>query len=101
MKLFTKEIMDRLTKAGYNSSRPIVKLFTPWGAATWLVTGIEDGILYGYADLGMQCVEWGGLFTVDEIQSITGPFGLKVERDLYFEDDPSVNYATLSSLVGI
>lgn len=81
--------------------RPIFKLFTPWGACTWLVTSEEDGILNGYADLGMGCVEYGGLFTRDEITAIKGPFGLKVERDLHFKDDPSVNYFKLETLCGI
>lgn len=101
MKLFTKEILGKLNKTGYDNKRPIFKLFTPWGRATWLVTGMEDDILYGYADLGMNCIEWGGLFTMDEIQQLKGPFGLKVERDLHFTDDPNVNYFDLESLVGI
>lgn len=101
MKLFTKDILNRLKKAGYDNNRPICKLFTPWGNATWLITGIEDGILYGYVDLGMQCVEWGGISTIEEMESIQGPFGLKIERDLHFVDDPSVNYLDKESLVGI
>jgi hypothetical protein len=76
-------------------------LFTPWGAATWLINCEEDGILYGYADLGMQCVEWGGIASREEILSIKGPFGLKIERDLHFKDDPSVDYLKLETLAGI
>ena len=53
MKLLTKELIAKLNKAGYDNETPICKLFTPWGRATWLITGMEDGILYGYADLGM------------------------------------------------
>jgi hypothetical protein len=100
MKLFTKEIEEKLTKAGYSNMRPICKLFTPWGAATWLVTGEEDGILYGYGDLGMGCVEWGGLFSKEEIAAIKGPMGLKVERDLHFKDDPAINWLEKDSLAG-
>ena len=101
MKLLTKEIESKLTKAGYDGTRPICKFFTPWGRATWLITGIEDGILYGYADLGMDCVEWGGIGTVEELESIKGPFGLGIERDLHWEDDPNVNYLDKDSLVGV
>jgi hypothetical protein len=100
MKLFTKEISEKLVKAGYNNMRPICKLFTPWGQCTWLVTGEEDGILYGYGDLGMGCVEWGGLFTKEEVEAIRGPAGLKIERDLHFTDDPSINWLEKDSLVG-
>lgn len=101
MKLFTNEILEKLKTTPYSNRRPLFKLFTPWGQATWLVTGMEDDILYGYADLGMNCIEWGGLFTMDEIQQLKGPFNLKVECDLHFKDDPNVNYCDLESLVGI
>jgi len=101
MKLFTEEINKQLAKCGYNNERPIFKLFAPWGEGTWLVTGEEDGILYGWADLGMQCVEWGGLFSREEVESIKGPFGLKIERDLHWKDDPTTNYGNLETLCGI
>ena len=100
MKLLTKEITDKLTKAGYPNTTPICKLFTPWGRATWLITGIEDGILYGYADLGMGCVEWGGIETLESLESIRGPFGLKIERDLYWTPKEGVNYSERESLIG-
>jgi hypothetical protein len=95
MKLLTKELTEKLNRAGYAGTKPICKLFTPWGRATWLLTGIEDGILYGYADLGMGCVEWGG------IESIRGPFGMKIERDLYWEPvEGEVEYCGMESLIG-
>ncbi len=38
--------------------RPVVRLFNPVGAATWLATEIDDdGILFGLADLGFGCPE--------------------------------------------
>lgn len=101
MKLFTKEIEEKLTKAGYDGTRPICKLFTPWGACTWLVTGEEDGILYGWGDIGQQCVEFGGLFSREEVEAIRGPAGLKIERDLYFKDDGVTDYGSLETLAGI
>jgi hypothetical protein len=104
MKLLTAELKKTLTKAGYDNETPICKLFTPWGKATWLITGLEDGILYGYADLGMGCVEWGGIASLEEMESIRGPFGLKIERDLYWSAKEGVNYSErlrmLESLVG-
>lgn len=104
MKLLTAELKKKLTKAGYDNETPICKLFTPWGRATWLLTSIdEDGILYGYADLGMGCVEWGGIASLEELESIRGPFGLKIERDLYWsaqENYNNLNYLSLESLVG-
>ncbi len=100
MKLLTKELTDKLTKAGYDNMTPICKLFTPWGKATWLITGMEDGILYGFADLGLGCVEWGGIDSLDAFERLRGPFGLKIERDLYWTPKEGVNYTEKESLIG-
>lgn len=101
MKLFTNELKSQLIEAGYDNMRPICKLFTPWGGATWLITGIENDILYGYADLGFQCVEHGSIASVEEMSSIRGPFGLGIERDLYWTPKEGVNYLDLDSLFGV
>ena len=101
MKLLTKELTAKLNRAGYAGTKPICKLFTPWGRATWLITGIQDGILYGYADLGMGCVEHGGIASLEELEAIRGPFGMKIERDLYWEPvEGDVEYGLMESLVG-
>jgi len=101
MKLLTKELTEKLNRAGYAGTKPICKLFTPWGRATWLITGIEDGILYGYADLGMGCVEWGGIESVESLEAVRGPFGMKIERDLYWEPvEGEVEYCGMESLIG-
>jgi len=71
------------------------------GRATWLITGMEDGILYGYADLGMGCVEWGGIESLEGLEAVRGPFGLKVERDLYWTPKEGVEYNQLESLAGV
>ena len=102
MKLLTAELKKTLTKAGYDNETPICKLFTPWGKATWLITGIEDGILYGYADLGMGCVEHGSIATIEEMESIRGPFQMKIERDLYWTPpEKEVEYWKLDSLMSV
>lgn len=101
MKIFTKEIDEKLKKVGYNNDRPIFKLFTPWTNCTWLVTGEEDGILYGWGDIGQQCVEWGGLFSREEVEAIRGPLNMKIERDLNWKDDPTVNYGEMDTLIGV
>ncbi len=64
---------------------PLVKLFNPMGAATWLVTEMDaDGdTLFGLADLGFGCPELGS-FSLSEIEGVRLPFGLRIERDLYF-----------------
>lgn len=65
---------------------PVVKLFNPVGAATWLATELaEDGdTLFGLADLGFGCPELG-YFSLSEIAAVRLPYGLFIERDLSFE----------------
>ncbi|MDF8334790.1 DUF2958 domain-containing protein [Novosphingobium cyanobacteriorum] len=61
---------------------PVLKLFNPLGAATWLATELcEDGdTLFGLADLGFGCPELG-YFSLSEIAKVRLPFGLGIERD--------------------
>jgi DUF2958 family protein len=99
MVLIPKADMTKLVKAGYDNRKPIIKLFV--ANITWLVTGIEDGILYGYGDIGQQCVEWGSLIHVDELPTLkAGPFYM--ERDRFFTPKPDgFNYTELETLSGI
>lgn len=64
---------------------PVVKLFNPLGAATWLATELyEDGdTLFGLADLGFGCPELG-TFSLSEMASVRLPLGLGLERDIAF-----------------
>jgi hypothetical protein len=65
---------------------PVLKLFNPLGAATWLATELDDDddALFGLADLGFGCPELGA-FSLREIASVRLPLGLGIERDLTFE----------------
>jgi hypothetical protein len=71
---------------------PVVKLFNPVGAATWLATELDaDGdMLFGLADLGFGCPELGS-FSLGEIAALRLPFGLFIERDLFFDSAVSVS----------
>lgn len=64
---------------------PVVKFFNPCGAATWLVTELQedDDTLFGLADLGFGTPELG-YFSLSEIASVRLPLGLFIERDLHF-----------------
>lgn len=65
---------------------PVVKFFNPCGAATWLITSLdEDGdTAFGLCDLGMGEPELGSV-SLAELQSIRLRFGLKIERDQHFK----------------
>jgi hypothetical protein len=81
---------------------PVVKLFDPTGAATWLLTELDaDGdTLFGLCDLGFGCPELGSV-SLAELQSIKGPLGLGIERDLYFEARFSLSvYAEAARIAG-
>ena len=65
---------------------PVVKIFTPDGNATWLLTEINDpdiDLAFGLCDLGLGHPELGYV-TLSELDAARGPLGLPLERDLHF-----------------
>lgn len=80
------------TKGERFDPQPLVKLFNPLGAATWLATELaEDGdALFGLADLGFGCPELGW-FSLSELAAVRLPYGLFIERDIGFESDLSLS----------
>ncbi len=82
---------------------PVVKLFNPCGAATWLITEMmpdEPDILFGLCDLGFGCPELGYV-SLAELECVRGPLGLGIERDLHFEARfPLSVYAEAARLEG-
>ena len=71
---------------GDHDPQPVVKLFTPDGHATWLLTELdpEDGdTAYGLCDIGIGMPELGTV-RISDLASIVGPLKLPIERDLYF-----------------
>lgn len=89
-KLFLKTQYAKLLKNGAARDQdhaPVVKLFTPWGGATWLLSEIDPedpDIAFGLCDLGMGEPELGYV-SLSEMRSIRGPFGLYIERDIHWE----------------
>lgn len=71
---------------------PVIKLFNPLGAATWLATELydDDDTLFGLADLGFGCPELG-YFSLSKIAAVRLPFGLFIERDLSFASIHSIS----------
>jgi hypothetical protein len=91
MKLITKEIEEKLpplySQENNDNPKIIVKFFTPWSNWSWFVTEgrkEEDGdwLLFGMVHGHEKEL---GYFTLSELESVRGPGGLKIERDLYFE----------------
>ena len=64
---------------------PVVKLFTPDANCTWLLTELDPedpDIAFGLCDLGLGFPELGTV-RISELESLRGPMGLPIERDLY------------------
>ena len=94
MKLITREFEELFKKyplySQENCSDPIViaKLFDPCGSATWYLTEYnpESKVAFAYVT-GMYDDEWGYV-SLEELEGINRPFGLTIERDLYFCKKP-------------
>ena len=103
MALFTQEITRKLAAQGATrseSNKPVVKLFNPCGAATWLISESdpEDADrLFGLCDMGFGCPEMGYV-SLAEIEATRLPYGLKIERDRHFTAEMTlVEYADAAS----
>jgi len=82
---------------------PVVKLFTPDAACTWLLTELdpeEPDIAFGLCDLGVGCPEIGSV-RLSELEALRGRAGLPVERDRFFRADrPLSAYAAEAAANG-
>lgn len=93
MKLFTKEILRKMPKLYEMDGKPKnevriqAKLFNPVGAATWYITEYdpEEKIAFGFANLGDDQNAELGYISIEELENLRLPYGLKIERDRYFE----------------
>jgi Protein of unknown function (DUF2958) len=66
---------------------PVVKLFAPDGAATWILTELDSNaarmLAFGLCDLGFGTPELGYV-DINELSSVKGRMGLSIERDIHF-----------------
>lgn len=95
MKLMTKEIEKKLPKLYSQDGKDrkevkiIVKFFCPWNHWTWFVTEgefdpeLDTWVFFGYVKGDFN--EFGN-FALKELEQIYGPLGLKIERDLHFDN---------------
>ncbi len=100
MKLLTKEDLKKLkAQDPYHPSGPgrelsseealvLVKFFTPDAHWTWYAISAsqdaksDDVQFFGYVDGNFAEL---GYFWLSELESIRGPLGLPIERDLYWQ----------------
>ena len=90
MKLLTKEIRARLPALYYNEVNKVptqnivahVRFFAVWSSWSWWICEYDgDDLFYGFV-VGHE-PEWG-YTSLAELESIRGPGGLGIERDLHF-----------------
>jgi hypothetical protein len=112
MKLITKELRRRLLQNGEIRRKldedgeadsdfyPVVKLFMPDGAGTWILTEVDPDYpetAIGLCDLGMGCPELGSVYLC-ELEAVRGVLGLPVERDLHFNPDFTISVYARAAL---
>ena len=116
MKLFTKAQEKQLLKNGALANeeragirdkdkerKPVIKLFTCFSNATWLISEIDPerpDIAFGLCDLGFGTPELGSV-SLAELAACRGPMGLGVERDRHWLPAKSlVEYANDARMNG-
>jgi hypothetical protein len=89
MELLTKKLEAKLPGLREQDGKgddavAFVKLFTPDSNWTWYLTEYdpEERLAFGLVD-GFE--KELGYFSLNELESVTGPLGLPIERDLYFK----------------
>ena len=92
MKLLTKALEAQLPPLYANADKGneamvIVKFFTPDSSWTWYATEYDpaERVFFGLVD-GFEMEL--GYFSLDELESLLGPLGLAIERDIYFTPSP-------------
>lgn len=109
--LIPDELRDRLIENGRVSEEqdrfdpfPVLKLFTPDAAASWLITEAytegDDLRLFGLCDPGLGDPALGYAM-LSEIENVRGKLGLPVERDLHFKAEHRLSsYAKIATMRG-
>ena len=87
MKLLTKEIEERFKKIGSQENikdpQIVVKFFDPTGSWTWFATEYDQDTTTFFGLVDGHYKEFGD-FSLEELESVKGAFGLGIERDRYF-----------------
>lgn len=99
MKLLTQELRKKLpalrSTEQEEDPKVVCKFFTPWSNWTWFVlegepdldeNGQEEDFRFFGLVHGLE--KEFGYFSLNELQGVKGPFGLGIERDLYWTPAP-------------
>jgi len=95
-------LVHRLEDGKTEDFSPIVKLFNPVGAATWLLSELdEDGdTAFGLCDVGHGTPELGYV-SLEELASVKLRFDMYIERDIHFTAKKTVcEYAADARIAG-
>lgn len=101
MKLMTEELQQQIPLLYATEEIPLdkkmvyAKFFTPDASWSWYVSEYNpnERLCFGYV-IGHER-EWG-YFSLDELESVRGSLGLKIERDIHFEP---ITYAELKKIL--
>jgi hypothetical protein len=93
MKLLTKTVEKSLpplySQEDNSDPQVVLHFFNPMGQGDWWITEGsregEDFIFFGLCDLGYPEL---GYVSLNELESVRLPFGLGIERDLYWRIKP-------------
>lgn len=86
-----KSHLDLFIRLGSQENNPnplmVVKYFTPDSSFTWFASEFDSatGMFFGF--VVWFDGEWW-YFPLQDLQSVRGQMGLRVERDLYFDPTP-------------
>ena len=96
MKLFTKALLKQLptleatAELGIDESTAYVKIFNPLGNHQWFITAYdpEQHLAFGYVNLNCPRDAELGYISMQELEEIRLPLGMKLERDRGFKKMP-------------
>lgn len=107
MKLLTKEIREKLpplySQDGKDPAEVMVfaKFFFPMGRGTWYATEFDgDDTFFGFVKSPLDPdLDELGEFSLSEMESVVGPLGLKIERDMYWKPRPLAEVMATEAIV--
>jgi hypothetical protein len=88
----TKQLEKRFAEVGSQEGKhdPVIiaKFFNPVGSGTWYATEYdpEDKMFFGYVSIFSDHNDEWGYFSLAELESFDGPYGIGIERDLYWKE---------------